>query len=76
VLTRLAGAGVAWLGLRYGAATPRRIRTARCAGLRVGVWTVNHRGSLRRALALGLDSITTDRPDRLLALLASREPDR
>jgi glycerophosphoryl diester phosphodiesterase len=32
---------------------------------------VNDSRALRRALALGVDAITTDRPDRLVRLLAS-----
>ncbi|HEY7062464.1 MAG TPA: glycerophosphodiester phosphodiesterase [Chloroflexota bacterium] len=70
-LGRLAADGVTWLGLRYAALTPARLAVARAAGLRLGVWTVNHPAALRRAVALGVDAITTDRPDRLLALLAS-----
>ena len=70
-LPRLAAAGVAWLGLRHGAVTPARAALARAAELRLGVWTVNRTPSLRRVLRLGVEAITTDRPDRLLALLAS-----
>jgi glycerophosphoryl diester phosphodiesterase len=72
-LAGLAAGGVTWLGLRYAALTPARLAAARGAGLRLGVWTVNRPVALRRAVALGVDAITTDRPDRLRALLASAE---
>jgi len=73
-LAALAAAATTWLGLRYTALTPARRAVVRAAGLRLGVWTVNRRASLRRAVILGVDAITTDRPDRLLAILASAPP--
>jgi glycerophosphoryl diester phosphodiesterase len=74
VLAGLAAARVTWLGLHYAGLTPARRTVVRAAGLRLGVWTVNHPRALRRLLALDVDAITTDRPDRLLALLASASP--
>jgi glycerophosphoryl diester phosphodiesterase len=74
VLARLRAQGVIWLGVRYAALTPARRAAVLAAGLRLGVWTVNRPAALRRALALGVDAITTDYPDRLLAALASGEP--
>ncbi len=41
------------------------------AGLAVCVWTVNQPAEIEAALSLGLDSVTSDVPDRLLA---RREP--
>ena len=73
-LSRLVALQASWLGLRYAAATPARRLLARAGGLRFGVWTVNRRPSLRRAIDLGVDAISTDRPDRLLELLASPGP--
>jgi glycerophosphoryl diester phosphodiesterase len=70
-LERLRAAGVEWLVLRHSALTPRRRALVRASGLRLGVWTVNTAPTMRRARALGVDAITTDRPDRLLAVLAS-----
>ena len=70
-LERLSAAGVGWLGLGYAALTPVRLAMVRAMGLRLGIWTVNHVASLRRGLRLGVDALTTDRPDRLLPLLAS-----
>jgi glycerophosphoryl diester phosphodiesterase len=70
-LAFLAAAGATWLGLRYGLLTAARTRRARKAGLRLNVWTVNRPLSQARAARFAVDAITTDRPDRLLALLAS-----
>jgi glycerophosphoryl diester phosphodiesterase len=41
----------------------------RAAGLGLVLWTPNAEAELRRAVDLGPDGVTTDRPDRLLALL-------
>ncbi len=46
------------------------LREARALGLRVVVWTVNERHEMARLLALGVDGIITDYPDRLRAVLA------
>ena len=42
-------------------------------GMRCMVWTPNTVRSMRRALGLGVDAITTDHPARLRALLAADE---
>ena len=39
------------------------MNAARAAAVRVGVWTVNDEEAMRRAIALGVDVLTTDRPD-------------
>jgi glycerophosphoryl diester phosphodiesterase len=44
------------------------VAAARAAGLTVGVWTVNEPADLSRALAGGVDYVTTDRPDLALSL--------
>jgi glycerophosphoryl diester phosphodiesterase len=46
-------------------ATAERVAEARGLGLKVGAWTVNEPGEMRRMIALGLDAICTDRPDLL-----------
>ncbi|HVL36142.1 MAG TPA: glycerophosphodiester phosphodiesterase [Burkholderiales bacterium] len=53
-------------------ATPQLVAAARARGLRVHVWTVNDEARMRALIALGVDGIITDRPDRLLALTACR----
>ena len=47
---------------------PSVIEAARSRNLRVHAWTVNDEEAMRRLIALGVDGIMTDRPDRLLAL--------
>lgn len=41
------------------------IRLAHDLGLQVAVWTVNEAGRMRELIAMGVDSIITDYPDRL-----------
>jgi glycerophosphoryl diester phosphodiesterase len=47
------------------------VRTIRKAGLELHVWTVNRPALASRMQALGVDSITTDRPARIREHLAS-----
>jgi len=47
------------------------VRTIRKAGLELHVWTVNRPALAARMQALGVDSITTDRPARIREHLAS-----
>jgi len=44
-------------------ADERLVAAARAAGLALGVWTVNDVADIRRMLDLGVDIITSDRPD-------------
>lgn len=50
--------------------TAESLREARALGLRVIVWTVNDDDDIRRMLALGVDGIISDYPDRLRELAA------
>lgn len=50
-------------GLQHTLATPAVMAAARAAGVRVGVWTVNDEPDMRRVIALGVDVLTSDRPD-------------
>ncbi len=45
------------------------VRGAHRRNVEVHVWTVNETADMKRLLALGVDGLITDRPDRLLALL-------
>lgn len=64
-------AAVAWaarlgatdLGIQHTVVSPELLAAARAAPLRVGVWTVNEEDAMRRAIDLGVDVLTTDRPD-------------
>jgi glycerophosphoryl diester phosphodiesterase len=49
--------------------TPRFVRAARRLNLKIDVWTVNEPADMQRLLALPVDGIMTDYPDRLLRLL-------
>jgi glycerophosphoryl diester phosphodiesterase len=45
------------------------ITGAHAQGVHVHAWTINEEADMRRLLALGVDGIVTDRPDRLRAIL-------
>jgi glycerophosphoryl diester phosphodiesterase len=49
--------------------TPSVIAAAHAQNLQVHAWVSDDEHDLRRLLALGVDGIVTDRPDRLLAIL-------
>ena len=46
------------------------VRAVHAAGLRIGVWTVDLPADMQRFFGMGVDAITTNRPDSLLAVLA------
>lgn len=50
-----------------GLVTPELVRRAHEAGLRVNVWTANRRGVIRRLIALGVDGLFSDYPERVVA---------
>jgi glycerophosphoryl diester phosphodiesterase len=50
--------------------TPQFVQAAHRRGLAVQPWTINETADLQRILALGVDGINSDNPDRLLALLS------
>jgi glycerophosphoryl diester phosphodiesterase len=58
--------GVTDLGLEHSLIDAEVVAGARARGLRLGAWTVNEESDLRRLAALGVDVITTDRPDLAL----------
>ena len=49
--------------------TRRFISAARSRDIHLSVWTVDDTEQMKRYMALGLDGLVTNRPDRLLALL-------
>ncbi len=49
--------------------TPQFVAAAHDRGLAVQPWTINEAEDLKRMLALGVDGINTDNPDRLLSML-------
>ncbi|MHB9097542.1 MAG: glycerophosphodiester phosphodiesterase [Syntrophales bacterium] len=57
------------LNCRTTALNEGNIRRAHDGGIRVHVWTVNTPKAMARFIALGVDGIITNHPDRLIALL-------
>jgi glycerophosphoryl diester phosphodiesterase len=51
--------------------SPRFIEYAHEAGLGVQVWTVDREDDARRLLGWGVDALITDRPDRIVPLVAA-----
>ena len=62
-------AGVTDVGLEHTLVDERVVAAARAAKLLLGVWTVNDEVTMRRVQALGVDIVTTDRPDVAKRLL-------
>jgi glycerophosphoryl diester phosphodiesterase len=63
-------AGATDVGLQHTLVDDGVVAAARRAGLRVGAWTVNEEDDMRRLAALGIDIITTDRPDLAVRALS------
>ncbi|RKN38765.1 glycerophosphodiester phosphodiesterase [Streptomyces hoynatensis] len=61
-----------WLNYRFGLITPETIERAHARGCLVSAWTADSRRTMRRLLALGVESITTNRIGALRAELAAR----
>jgi glycerophosphoryl diester phosphodiesterase len=66
-------AGCAVWSPLYRNAKPDEIAAAKALGLKVIPWTVNERADMERLIALGVDGIITDYPDRLRAVMAEKE---
>ncbi len=49
--------------------TPRLIAAAKAQNIDVHVWTINDPEEMRRLIAMGVDGIITDYPDRMFKLL-------
>jgi glycerophosphoryl diester phosphodiesterase len=69
VAAALAAQGFRCVGVKHNVLTPRLFQALHAQGLRVGVWTVNAPSSIRKFAAMGVDFITSDRPDLLRALI-------
>src|SRR5262249_12116259 len=57
------------VALHYGLATRRAVDALHRRGLRVSAWTVNRKLVMRRLVSSGVDTIITNFPNRLLAVL-------
>jgi glycerophosphoryl diester phosphodiesterase len=62
--------GATDLGLEHTLIDAHVVMAAHAHGLRVGAWTPNDESAIRRLVALGVDVITTDRPDLALQILS------
>ena len=69
----VAAAGCAAWSPLHRNARPDDVAAAKALGLKVIPWTVNERADMERLIALGVDGIITDYPDRLRAVMAARE---
>ena len=68
----VAAAGCAVWSPAYRSLTPAWLAEAKAIGLRTIPWTVNARADMDRLIAMGVDGIITDYPDRLRAAMAAR----
>ncbi len=57
---------------QFGDATAESVKEAQMLGLPVVVWTVNEPAQIDAMLALGVDGIISDRPDRVRVAMAAR----
>ena len=48
------------------------IRLARAGGIRIHAWTVNAQEAMKKAIAMGVDGIITNHPDRLIRILQEK----
>lgn len=64
--------GVTDLGLQHTLVDAGVVGDAHARGFLLGAWTANDETALRRLLALGVDLITTDRPDLAVTLREAR----
>jgi glycerophosphoryl diester phosphodiesterase len=65
-------AGCAVWSPNFADLTADALSEARTLGLKVVVWTVNDPAAIERMLALGVDGIISDRPDRVRTAMAAR----
>jgi glycerophosphoryl diester phosphodiesterase len=61
-------AGGRWWAPNFRDLTAESVREAQALGLKVAVWTVNETADMQQMLALGVDALITDYPDRARAL--------
>jgi len=65
-MDRLVGLGVEHVGVQFRSVSMATVERAREAGVELGVWTPNKLSEMKAMMALGIDCITTDRPDILV----------
>ena len=65
--------GLDGLDLGYAGITAEFVKEAKAAGLEVHAWTVNYADEAARLRDIGVDSITTDRPDMVLEVVRGKK---
>jgi glycerophosphoryl diester phosphodiesterase len=73
LVERTVRAGARQLVARGDLITPEVVDKAHHAGLQVVAWTINEAEQMRRLIAIPVDGVITDYPDRLLQILRERE---
>ena len=68
----MAGLGVTYVGVEKSWLSEPLYRELRSRGLGVGVWTVDDPEAMRKFAAMGVDFITSNRPDLLREALRLR----
>jgi glycerophosphoryl diester phosphodiesterase len=69
VAASIADLGVEYVAINYAYLSQRLFDEFRSHNLLIGAWTVNNEKDIRRIAAMGVDFITSDRPDLLRELL-------
>jgi len=72
-IDRVASIGGEWVGTGGGLTTDL-ISYAHKKGIKVNAWTLNGEKELQRAIALGIDALTTDRPGLAMDLREAFDP--
>ena len=67
------GVGASAFNIKGVRLTPEMLRRCHEHGIPVAVFTVNKKRHMRKTIERGVDAIFTDRPDRLLKILAKRK---
>lgn len=68
VTADLMARGVHWVAINKGYLTRTLLQQLQAEGILVHVWVINEEEELQGCIALGVDAITTDRPDRIVPL--------
>ncbi|HJT58848.1 MAG TPA: glycerophosphodiester phosphodiesterase [Ktedonobacteraceae bacterium] len=63
LVEHISSLGCRWINIDCDLFTPDMPRIAHEHGLEIGLWTVNSSAEMRRFVAAGVDSITSDHPD-------------
>ena len=72
VVNRSRALRLAGIAMRYEHASPPTVAALHDEGFATFVWTVNDRAAMDAMIALGVDGIITDYPDRLRRVLEER----